>query len=220
MLDFLCPVHLAAMLSDGDSSPALERSREHEAAAGAVPDVFMVNFLSMVIRRQVDRLAGIVAEFYRLLIHADKRISRITWSGIHFQDILHVGHERGVLLWRNAPHLFQVRLIPVFFSMRPICTYEMEGRISNCTARSDMSLSVHLPLPSGGVLHAIATIFVSTSPVHLGGTGGVSRFFRLIPAGVPDADPPRWLGGFSAFAAPPEKRRFYVFEHIPFRVIC
>ena len=74
-----------------------------------------------------------------------------------------------------------MRLIPVFFSMRPTCTYEMEGRTSNSMARSDMSLSVHFPLPLGGVLHAIATIFASTSPVHLAGTGGVSRFFRLIP---------------------------------------
>ena len=43
LLDLLRPVRLAAMLPDGDSSPALMRCREHETAASTVADVFVVN---------------------------------------------------------------------------------------------------------------------------------------------------------------------------------
>ena len=67
-----------------------------------------------------------------------------------------------------------------FFRMRPTCIGEMDGTISNSTTLSDSSRSVHLPRPSGGALHAVAMIFASTSPVHLAGTGGDSRFFRMI----------------------------------------
>ena len=48
LLDFLRPVRLAAMLSDGDSSPALMGCREHETAASTVADVFVVNLFRMV----------------------------------------------------------------------------------------------------------------------------------------------------------------------------
>ena len=101
-------------------------------------------------------------------------------SGVHFKHILHMGDKCGVLVRRDALHLLQVRLIPVFFRMRPTCIGEMDGTISNSTTLSDSSRSVHLPRPSGGALHAVAMIFASTSPVHLAGTGGDSRFFRMI----------------------------------------
>ena len=61
MLDFLCPVHLAAMLSDGESSQALERGREHEAATSAVSDKFVIDLFRMIAIRQVNRFMGIVA---------------------------------------------------------------------------------------------------------------------------------------------------------------
>lgn len=180
LFDFLRPVRLAAMCTDCHPSPAFMRSREHEAAAGAVSDVFMVNSLRMVVGRQVDCLSRIVVKFNGLLIHADQRPQRISRAGIHFKHILHMGHERGVLFRRDAPHFPQVRLIPVFFRMRPTCIGDMDGTICSSTTRSDSSRNVHLPRPSGGALHVVAMIFASTSPVHLAGTGGVSRFFRVM----------------------------------------
>ena len=45
------------------------------------------------------------------------------------------------------------------------------------TALSARSLKDHLDLPSGGELQLRAMILASTSPVILGSTGGVSRFF-------------------------------------------
>jgi hypothetical protein len=42
-----------------------------------------------------------------------------------------------------------------------------------------MRRKVHFAQPSGTLLHAIAIIRASSSPVTLGLTGGVSRFLRL-----------------------------------------
>lgn len=58
LLDFLRPVRLAAMLSDGDSSPALMGCREHETAASTVADVFVVNLFRMVFIGQMDCFTG------------------------------------------------------------------------------------------------------------------------------------------------------------------
>ena len=98
-------------------------------------------------------------------------------------------HKRRVLFRRNTPHLFQMGLVCIFFRMRPTCVWDISPIISSSTARSDISLSVHLLLPCGGALQASAIIFASTSPVHLAGTGGVSRFFRLIPFVASDTVP-------------------------------
>ena len=114
LFDFLRPVRLAAMCADCHPSPAIMRSCEHKATAGAVSDVFMVHLLRMVVRRQMDCLSRIMVKFNGLLIHADLRPHRISWTGIHFKHILHMGHERGVLFRRCAPHFPQVRLIHVF----------------------------------------------------------------------------------------------------------
>jgi len=46
----------------------------------------------------------------------------------------------------------------------------------------------HRPRPLGGVLQLSAIILASTSPVILGSTGGVSRFFRLIAASMPASE--------------------------------
>jgi hypothetical protein len=42
-----------------------------------------------------------------------------------------------------------------------------------------MSRRVHFAQPSGTLLHAIATMCASSSPVILGSTGAVTRFLRL-----------------------------------------
>ena len=92
LFDFLRPFRLAAMCTDCHPSPAFMRSCEHEAAAGTVSNVFMVHLLRMVVRRQMDCLSRIVVKFNGLLVHADQRPHWISWTGIHFKHILHMGH--------------------------------------------------------------------------------------------------------------------------------
>jgi len=54
----------------------------------------------------------------------------------------------------------------------------MLSRIFSSTVLSANISNVHRALPSGGLLHAIATILASTSPVIFGSTGGFSRALR------------------------------------------
>ena len=68
-----------------------------------------------------------------------------------------------------------------FFRMRPAWVCEMASMTCISTALSDIRRRVQRLNPSGGVPHAIAMILASMSPVHLAGTGGVSRFLRLMP---------------------------------------
>ena len=103
-LDFLRPIRLASVLTDAYASSDFQGCREQKAAACAVPDILTVNPLRMVIFGHMDLLTGIVMELYRLLVR----------PGVNFKHILNVGHERSILLKRDAPHLSQVRLIPVF----------------------------------------------------------------------------------------------------------
>ena len=103
-LDFLRPIRLASVLTDAYASSDCQGCREQKAAACAVPDILTVNPLRMVIFGHMDLLTGIVMELSRLLVR----------PGVNFKHILHVGHERSILLKRDAPHLSQVRLIPVF----------------------------------------------------------------------------------------------------------
>lgn len=58
----------------------------------------------------------------------------------------------------------------------------MESIYPSSTILSVRRRGVYLEYPSGGCLQASATTRVSNSPVTLGGTGGVSRFFRRIAA--------------------------------------
>ncbi len=121
ILNLLSPVFLAPLFFDCHPSPSAEGFREHKSATCSVSDIFMVHFFRMVVLREMNRLAGVLVKFYGLFIHANNRFQRVIRSGINFQNILHRRNEGGVLVRRNAPHLPQVRLIFVFFSMRPTC---------------------------------------------------------------------------------------------------
>lgn len=135
----LRPVCLAAMFQNGHPSPAPKRLGEHEAAACPVLYVFMVNLFSMVALRQVDGLPAVIMQLDGLFVHANHWGVRVIRPCIDFQHILHVRHESGILLGRYAPCLLQVRLILVFFRIRPTCVCEIESTISNSTALSAMS---------------------------------------------------------------------------------
>ena len=70
-----------------------------------------------------------------------------------------------------------------FFKRRPTASWDMLSIYCNSTALSASSRNDHRDRPLGGVLQLSAIILASTSPVILGSTGGVSRFFRLSEVG-------------------------------------
>ena len=115
LADFLCPVRLAATFAYGYPTPPFEWRGEHKSATSSVAYIFMVDFFCMVVVGKTDGLAGILTEFYGLFIHADHGPFVIPRPGIDFKHIFHEGDKGRVLLGRDAPHFFQVRLVPVFF---------------------------------------------------------------------------------------------------------
>jgi hypothetical protein len=72
-----------------------------------------------------------------------------------------------------------------FFKRRPTASWDMLSIYCNSTALSASSRKDHRDRPLGGVLQPRAMIFASTSPVILGLTGGVSRFFLCTAASKP-----------------------------------
>jgi len=113
----------------------------------------------------------------RLFIHAYHRTIDSIWPAIHFQNIFHGGDKATIVLGRNTPAFFQVRLKFVFFNVRLIVMGEMELIIPSSTHLSANNRTVHRAYPSGGVLQHNAIICASTSPVIFGVMGGVARFF-------------------------------------------
>ena len=65
----------------------------------------------------------------------------------------------------------------VFFKSRCTVLKDKESTICSSTLFSAISRNVHLAQPPGTSLHANAMIRASVSPVILGSTGGVVRFF-------------------------------------------
>lgn len=77
------PVHFRSSLLDCNPSPSPKGLREHEAAAGAVADVFMVDLLGVVVFGKGNGLSGIGMEFYGLFIHTYHRSSRVILARVY-----------------------------------------------------------------------------------------------------------------------------------------
>lgn len=97
---------------------------------------------------------------------------------IYVKHIFHIGDKSCISLRQNTPALLQVRLKWCFFKSRPIVLPDMESTICSSTTSSSSKRNVHLALPLGGSEQANTIILASTSPVALGGIGGVTRIFR------------------------------------------
>lgn len=139
LFDLLCPVRLASVFPDGYSSPAFKWSREHEATAGAVADVFVIDLLRM----DYPRTGGSFHENRSEVLSAARPCIRevgegsAAWSTPPEHPPCMPQTRRFVQ--EECTTSFSGEAYTDFFSMRPTCTYEMEGRTSNSMARSDMS---------------------------------------------------------------------------------
>jgi hypothetical protein len=108
------PVLLGPSLAGGRLPEARERLGEHEDAGGAVAFVFVIDSLSVLLRRG-DRHPGLLEQLDRLLVHAEHGLLRIIGFRAGLEHFFHAGDELGVLLRRDHP-VFDLPLgHPVFF---------------------------------------------------------------------------------------------------------
>jgi hypothetical protein len=172
----LRPIDPRSMFTSVGHAPPFQWFGEQKNTTGILADIFGILSLRLSFFHG-DTLPSISQQLDRLFIHAYHRTIDVIRPAIHFQNIFHGGNETTVVLGRNTPALFQVRLTFVFFNVRLMVIGEMEAIIPNSTHLSASKRTVHRAYPSGGVLQHKAIICASTSPVTFGVIGGVARFF-------------------------------------------
>ena len=82
-------------------------------------------------------------------IETHQREIRIARTLVDFQNVLHGGYERAILLGRDNPLLLAVRLKFVFFKTRPIVLSLAASTILSSTTFSSNSRNVHRTCPAG-----------------------------------------------------------------------
>ncbi len=119
-LDALCSVSHGSLLLGDSFTPSGKGLSEKEDPAGAVPHILVV-LVSNACAVGCKAISCLGQELYRLLVHAYDRTLGIIRTAVHLKDILHRSDESRVMVGRYAPALLQMRLILVFFRMRPTC---------------------------------------------------------------------------------------------------
>ena len=114
------PIRPRPLLPGLGVAPAGQRLGRQKDTTRAIADIFvvLVAYARLLGRIALTRLGE---ELDRLFVHTDDRAPFVVRAAIHLQNILHRSHESGAVFGRNAPALLQVRLIFVFFRMRPTC---------------------------------------------------------------------------------------------------
>ena len=119
-LDECRPVPPRPLLLGLGVAPAGQRLGGQKDAARAIANILIVLITNAGLLGRIA-LTRLGEELNRLFVHTDDRTPLVVRAAIHLQDILHRGYERCTVFSRNAPALLQVRLIFVFFRMRPTC---------------------------------------------------------------------------------------------------
>ena len=119
-LDECGPVRPRPLLFGLGVTPAGQRLGGQKDTARAIADILIVLVANA---RRLGRIAlsCLGEELDRLFVHTYDRAPFVVRPAIHLQNILHRSHESCAMFGRNAPALLQVRLIFVFFRMRPTC---------------------------------------------------------------------------------------------------
>src|SRR6516225_1551675 len=184
LFENLCVVDGRAALGNFDVAPTFERGKQHEQAGRAVALVFVV-----VTCRSPGlngkRRSRFCDELFGCLVQAHERSGRVVRAGIHFQYILHRGHEPCVGLGRDDPVFLQVRFDVVFFSARATVLKWALSTILRSTTCSANRRIVQRAWPAGGCEQANAISWACRSPSKIGSIGGVSRLLRVSTASRP-----------------------------------
>ncbi len=119
-LDHLRPVNSGSSLSGVGETPSPEWFGKQKDATRAVPDIFIV----LVLNARTfgcKAISCLFEKLNRLFVHTNYRTTFIVRTTIYLKNILHRCHKSCAMFLRNAPAFLQVRLIFVFFRMRPTC---------------------------------------------------------------------------------------------------
>jgi len=113
----VCPIAHGAAIGHVDMSFACQRFAPQEHVLHPASLVFIV-LPGWCAWTHWQWLAHLSQKLFGQFIKTHDRPQRIVALGIELEQVLHVRHEVGIFLRRNAPLLLQVRLEDVFFSVR------------------------------------------------------------------------------------------------------
>src|SRR6516225_3305905 len=164
LFENLCVVDGRAALGNFDVAPTFERGKQHEQAGRAVALVFVV-----VTCRSPGlngkRRSRFCDELFGCLVQAHERSGRVVRAGIHFQYILHRGHEPCVGLGRDDPVFLQVRFDVVFFSARAsVLKWALSTILRSMTCSANRRI-VQRARPAGGFEQASASSPWTEDPI-------------------------------------------------------
>src|SRR4029079_13424777 len=129
-------------------------------------------------RCHIHREPRLPDELLAGLVHADDGSQRIVGTFVDLENVLHLPNELGIGVGRHAPHLDQLRLQLVFFSVRRMVSWETVSTWPSSTSRSAKRRSVQRHRPAGGLPQAKAMRWASCSPSSIRGRRGTGRRTR------------------------------------------
>jgi len=104
VLNLMRPVDSSAVFRDIDRPPPRQGFGEQKHVGRPNPFVFVI-VPQWLARLGWQGRARFLNQLHRLFIHVDQRVPWIIGTLIEIQDILHVGHKVGIVLWGNHPAL-------------------------------------------------------------------------------------------------------------------
>lgn len=119
-LDLMPPVDSGSLLSGVGETPPTERLGGQQDATRAIPDLLIV-CLSNARVFGLKAFPCIFKKLDGLFVHTNYRTTLILRPTVYLNYILHRCHKSYAMFLRNAPTFLQVRLIFVFFRIRPTC---------------------------------------------------------------------------------------------------
>ena len=119
-LDHLRPVNSGSPFSGVGKTPSSEWFGKQKDATRAVPDIFIV-LVSNARTFGCKAISCLFKKLDGLFVHTYYRTTFIVRATVYLKDILHRCHKSCAMFLRNTPAFLQVRLIFVFFRMRPTC---------------------------------------------------------------------------------------------------
>src|SRR6185437_5219914 len=134
-----------------------------------------------------DRHTRFGDELLRCLLQTDHRAGRVVRPLVHFQHVLHAGHESGVGVRRDHPLLVQVGSERIFLSVRPIVLSLARSTMFSSTTAVSSSLSVHRARPLGGLEQARAISLASAAPSKIRGLAEADECLWIRAASKPSS---------------------------------
>ena len=125
-LDLMGPVFSGTVFPGIGIPPSIQWFGEYEDTCSSITDVLIILILYSSVPGS-EAFTCISEKLHRLFVHTDNREVLIIWSAVNSKDILHSCDKGCILMGRNTPALFQVRLIFVFFRIRDTVTWDSDS---------------------------------------------------------------------------------------------